>query len=712
MSTNVALNFRANRALKHKDWDSLVRIGDTLWSKGEKVEAVKSWENAGKGLLEQPESKDILTLRSWEYSLPDIAERLEQAGGEHLQKSKEFWIKAVDDLSSKEYSDAVFNGFYRAAVHLCNLGESRDTISRILYLTLGDEAIGRMAKVQHRDQVKKLVEGIECLGYSKIETGRYDEAVPIFSTVTSLYQSIMNYGMRYPAINTDYAWAPQEMDLVGPVQRIWDAVAKKGLAEIKFGNPLVGVNLVLSASKEYGLVSSLASKCKDSEIFGLRFWPVLDDLIDFRERIPPLTREVELLDPQVNGMLSQTDYTEFAAKVAQIRSLAGLGDSVAVVDNTVIPSGGSEKGLIEYYEGIIRKTVPGTYASRILAHTRSLREEKRLRMTEFFSKPLSDEIRAKICETVPVGCSVYEVASINALVGLVKATGFKKMRVGVDEKNIDMNLEQVRARLRGLGIDEGNIRSDSDTRSNCFFIMFVDKDQVGDRSLLDCEFWYNPFKFILPTRIPDTESERIRTELRIPVGSRVIVIGSPKPNESNMVERRYASLPVEQRPYIIFAPRGGVEGGGSGISSGIEFASKKKGITENGIKAILLDTMGELLSVYSIADAAIVGSDRNILEPVSQGADTYFFPGDWHNNYYAKDLLKKYEAARAVAYASDIRDVLLGTVPPVKNREVKVSTAINKLKQNLAKNGEAVLKLALIWYMKETKDPLIPDNWI
>jgi len=61
---------------------------------------------------------------------------------------------------------------------------------------------------------------------------------------------------------------------------------------------------------------------------------------------------------------------------------------------------------------------------------------------------------------------------------------------------------------------------------------------------------------------------------------------------------------------------------------------------------LILNTAGELLKMYALANIAIVGNDRNIFEPASQQAAVLYFEGGWQNNREAKDALVEVGAAK------------------------------------------------------------------
>ncbi len=69
---------------------------------------------------------------------------------------------------------------------------------------------------------------------------------------------------------------------------------------------------------------------------------------------------------------------------------------------------------------------------------------------------------------------------------------------------------------------------------------------------------------------------------------------------------------------------------------------------------VILRTQGELVKLSQIADLALVGQDRNIVEPANQHVPILYFESkhDWYYNLSAKDLLVKTQAAQAIEEGS------------------------------------------------------------
>jgi 3-deoxy-D-manno-octulosonic-acid transferase len=85
------------------------------------------------------------------------------------------------------------------------------------------------------------------------------------------------------------------------------------------------------------------------------------------------------------------------------------------------------------------------------------------------------------------------------------------------------------------------------------------------------------------------------------------------------------------------------------LSKGISFVRRSDQLDKNDhdFSVLLLDTMGELMEVYSICDLAFVGRSliapgggHNLIEPVSQGKPVLFGPFVENNQHNADELIK------------------------------------------------------------------------
>jgi 3-deoxy-D-manno-octulosonic-acid transferase len=136
------------------------------------------------------------------------------------------------------------------------------------------------------------------------------------------------------------------------------------------------------------------------------------------------------------------------------------------------------------------------------------------------------------------------------------------------------------------------------------------------------------------------DHHKLRTDLGIPTSSRIVVAGSTEPGEEKMVLNAFKKL-KGQHPdlLLILAPRHlsrirQVED--DLIESGLKYRRRTQ-IAENSqaernLDVVLLDTIGELFALYSIAEVAFVGGSlipfggHNILEPAMHSVPVLFGP--------------------------------------------------------------------------------------
>jgi 3-deoxy-D-manno-octulosonic-acid transferase len=141
-----------------------------------------------------------------------------------------------------------------------------------------------------------------------------------------------------------------------------------------------------------------------------------------------------------------------------------------------------------------------------------------------------------------------------------------------------------------------------------------------------------------------------KRELGIPEEKRIFVAGSTRPGEEEIVLKVYQKLCQQDHLILILAPRH------LDRISEIELLlqqmnlkySRRSQIRQNsltGLEVLLLDTMGELADIYSLADLAFVGGSlvplggHNPLEPAVFGVPVLFGPYMEHSLEAAELLL-------------------------------------------------------------------------
>lgn len=159
------------------------------------------------------------------------------------------------------------------------------------------------------------------------------------------------------------------------------------------------------------------------------------------------------------------------------------------------------------------------------------------------------------------------------------------------------------------------------------------------------------------TVIPDQRElnrDDLKKELCIPQDSQVAVAGSTEQGEEKMVLDVFNKLKLQYPDlFLILAPRHlnrikQVEK--ELIESGVKYQRrtqiKKEFETKSGFDVILLDTIGELFSLFSIADVAFVGGSlvkfggHNILEPAMHSVPVLFGPYMDHFKQSSELLMK------------------------------------------------------------------------
>jgi 3-deoxy-D-manno-octulosonic-acid transferase len=163
---------------------------------------------------------------------------------------------------------------------------------------------------------------------------------------------------------------------------------------------------------------------------------------------------------------------------------------------------------------------------------------------------------------------------------------------------------------------------------------------------------------------------RTREELKIDQGTRTLIAGSTHQGEEAIVLNVFARLKQEfDNIKLILAPRK-MERIGE-----IEYLLKERGFTflkrtetkAEGVnlapEVILIDTIGELSSLYAISDLAFVGGSlvdhggQNILEPAAFGIPVLFGPYT-HNFREASRLLLEQKGAFLVKNEDSLYDIV------------------------------------------------------
>jgi 3-deoxy-D-manno-octulosonic-acid transferase len=177
------------------------------------------------------------------------------------------------------------------------------------------------------------------------------------------------------------------------------------------------------------------------------------------------------------------------------------------------------------------------------------------------------------------------------------------------------------------------------------------------------------------------------------VGSRkIIVTGSPTDAEFNefiqSYNELYGKLTYEERPLLIIGFRNRRNNNElkllnslSGQSIAVRTDDKASLPDVKNNNALILNTSGELLRMYALADVAIVGNDRNIFEPASQKKAILYFDGSWGNNKDAKKILV--EAGAAEIFSKERLGELINTPDRAKKMGVDGLEAVEAYRKEV-----------------------------
>jgi 3-deoxy-D-manno-octulosonic-acid transferase len=157
-------------------------------------------------------------------------------------------------------------------------------------------------------------------------------------------------------------------------------------------------------------------------------------------------------------------------------------------------------------------------------------------------------------------------------------------------------------------------------------------------------------KFDLPE--PTTDTPGLRRRFGIDADRPVVAAGSTGPGEEEIVLRTYSTLRARlPRTFLVLAPRHvervrEVLGVASSMKIGLHRLSSRSDAEAGGADGLLVDTLGELVSLYPMADAAFVGGSlvpvggHNLLEPAAAGVPVVFGPHVHHVAEMAQTLLR------------------------------------------------------------------------
>lgn len=210
-------------------------------------------------------------------------------------------------------------------------------------------------------------------------------------------------------------------------------------------------------------------------------------------------------------------------------------------------------------------------------------------------------------------------------------------------------------------------------------------------------------------RLSEEQVAALRRDLKLPEGAPVWVVGSTRLEEEERLTLAAYQKARESLPdlVLIHAPRH-VERAGEVADRMRAVGLKPVRRTElarvdGPVSQIVLDTFGELGSVYAVGDVAFLGNSllppgggQNLLQPLAQGKPALY--GKWMSNF--RDIAALAEAEGVgfpVADADELADRLVALLRDPPQRAALAERAVALVAANrgaAARYAEAIAKLA------------------
>ena len=200
-------------------------------------------------------------------------------------------------------------------------------------------------------------------------------------------------------------------------------------------------------------------------------------------------------------------------------------------------------------------------------------------------------------------------------------------------------------------------------------------------------------------------AEQLRDRVHEVDAAAIVVFGSTvEGEEALLIESFRRILESHPRGIIVLAPRHKerfAEVAGLLSAAGIKFTRRSEPDWLHNLRAgqvLLLDTIGELAAVYSLADVAFVGGSlaprggHNILEPA--GFAVAILVGPHTENF--RDIVQKFETGGGVVVARDENDLLsrmLGLLSNPEERKQLGGRAYGILRENRGATGRTLAEL-------------------
>lgn len=340
---------------------------------------------------------------------------------------------------------------------------------------------------------------------------------------------------------------------------------------------------------------------------------------------------------------------------------------------------------------------------------------------------------------------VDEVAAKHSAQSFFKHTRIPISQLSIDTDEIEVNHEEIDEIVNKYGINKELLSDEVVDRLYGYLekyrINFCDdfgfviaanertihEDGLADElieadGMLDLFLPYRAMKLnVLPTQ----QSELTKEKLGIIPTRPVIIVSSPRNGHEDLLlkvyRKEFSHLPIEERPVMIIGMRD--------RNSRFEYLSKKMKInssirdkqdqeneqlwtaggdvvTEKDV--VFLATMGELASLYSVADIALVDYNRNLIEPATYGVPIlYFNDGRWGINEVAKYVLESEGGIKPIEKKSLGEQIREQLTQKRKKHSKKLRKAIHKIDQDILPDSiefaELYLALVIIRLEKEKK---------
>ncbi len=238
-----------------------------------------------------------------------------------------------------------------------------------------------------------------------------------------------------------------------------------------------------------------------------------------------------------------------------------------------------------------------------------------------------------------------EVSSLNTTMGLIKLLHISAQNVIIGySTEVTQSLAEERFPPIQYQVKPYFPLKNSSSQGHLIFVEYTEHVFTKPRTL---GLSPDPFKYSLPSFASEESRSSLRNSMAIE-NRKIIVVTSPQPSEAQIFQEAYrkifGDLPTAERPLVILAPRYPNPTLVSLLESN-GFKAQNRDTEEEPLSLlgeqdfVVLNTYGELLKFFTVADLAIVGHDRNLFEPASQRVPILYFGGHWSNNQTAKRVL-------------------------------------------------------------------------